>query len=106
MLVSPSNPDYPTPDIAGLPRVCCVKCLWKSVSIKLQNLHSCTVYYKHRLKATKLRTTFKFFKFCVAEIRLCVLQTAVGSLQSPDCDTEWMICINVGTGGGLCRKEL
>jgi len=38
MLVSPSNPEYPSPDIAGLPRVCCVKCLCKSVSIKLQNL--------------------------------------------------------------------
>jgi len=35
-----------------------------------------------------------------------VLQTAVGSLQSPDCDTEWIICVNVGTGGGLCRKRI
>jgi len=35
-----------------------------------------------------------------------VLQTAVGSLESPDCDTEWTICINVGTGGGLCRKGI
>jgi hypothetical protein len=33
-----------------------------------------------------------------------VLQTAVASLQSPDCDTEWIICINVATGGVLCRK--
>jgi len=35
-----------------------------------------------------------------------VLQTAVGSLQSPDCDTEWIICVNVGTGWVLCRKEI
>ena len=33
-----------------------------------------------------------------------MLQTAVGSLQSPDCDTEWLIGINVVTGGVLCRK--
>ena len=35
-----------------------------------------------------------------------MLQTAVGSLESPDCDTEWIICVNVGTGGGLCRKGI
>ena len=28
-----------------------------------------------------------------------MLQTAVGSLQSADCDTEWLIGINVVTGG-------
>ena len=26
---------------------------------------------------------------------LCVLQIAVASLQLPDCDTEWKICVNV-----------
>ena len=26
---------------------------------------------------------------------LCVLQTAVASLQLPDCDTEWKIGVNV-----------
>ena len=31
-----------------------------------------------------------------------MLQTAVGSLQSPDCDTEWIIGVNVVTGGVLC----
>jgi len=51
-------------------------------------------------------TTNQLFIFCVAEIRLCVLQTAVGSLQSPDSDTEWIICVNVGTGGGLRRKVI
>ena len=30
-----------------------------------------------------------------------MLQTAVGSLQSPDCDTEWLIGVNVVTGGVL-----
>jgi hypothetical protein len=34
-----------------------------------------------------------------------VLQTVVGPLQSADCDTEWLIGINVVTGGVLCRKE-
>jgi len=40
-----------------------------------------------------------FIQICIAEIRLYVLQTEVGSLQSPDCDTEWIICVNVSTGG-------
>ena len=31
-----------------------------------------------------------------------MLQTAVVSLQSPDCDTEWIIGVNVVTGGVLC----
>ena len=31
-----------------------------------------------------------------------MLQRAVGSLQSPDCDTEWIIGVNVVTGGVLC----
>ena len=31
-----------------------------------------------------------------------MLQTAFGSLQSPDCDTEWIIGVNVVTGGVLC----
>jgi hypothetical protein len=35
-----------------------------------------------------------------------VLQIAVGSLQSADCDTEWLIDINVVTGGILCRKKI
>jgi len=58
------------------------------------------------MKATKLRTTLQLFRFCVAEIRLCVLQTAVASLQSADCDTEWLIGINVVTGGALCTKGI
>jgi len=37
---------------------------------------------------------------------LCVLQTAVASLQSPDCDTEWIIGVNVVTGGVLCGKVI
>ena len=31
-----------------------------------------------------------------------MLQTAVGSLQSPDCDTELIIGVNVVTGVVLC----
>ena len=34
--------------------------------------------------------------------KCCVLQTAVASLQSPDCDTEWLIGINVV----CCRQQL
>jgi hypothetical protein len=34
-----------------------------------------------------------------------VLQRAVGCLQSADCDTEWLIGINVGSGGFLCAAE-
>ena len=39
---------------------------------------------------------------------LCVLQAAVGSLQSTDCYTEWIIGGNVVTGVVFvcCRKEL
>ena len=37
---------------------------------------------------------------------LCVLQRAVVSLQSPDCDTEWTIGVNVETGGVLCGKVI
>ena len=36
---------------------------------------------------------------------MCVLQTAVGSLQSPDCDTEWIVGVNVVTGGVLCVPQ-
>jgi hypothetical protein len=36
------------------------------------------------------------------EILLRVLQTAVASLQSPDCGTEWLIGINVV----CCRQQL
>ena len=35
-----------------------------------------------------------------------MLQTAVGSLGSADCDTEWLICVNVVTGGVLCRNVI
>ena len=35
----------------------------------------------------------------------CVLQTAVGSLQSTDFVTEWLIVINVVTGGFLCAAD-
>jgi hypothetical protein len=34
--------------------------------------------------------------------KCCVLQTAVASLQSADCDTEWLIGINVV----CCRQQL
>ena len=33
---------------------------------------------------------------------MCVLQTAIASLQSPDCNIEWIIGVNVVTGGVLC----
>jgi hypothetical protein len=39
-------------------------------------------------------------------VALCVLQTAVASLQSPDCDTEWLICINVAAGVVCVEKDL
>jgi hypothetical protein len=36
---------------------------------------------------------------CAADSRnLCVLLIVVASLHSPDCDTDWLICINVATG--------
>ena len=54
----------------------------------------------------KIHTTLQLSRFCVAAIHLCVLQTAVASLQSADCDTEWLIGINVVTGGVLCRKRI
>ena len=41
----------------------------------------------------------------VDAICLCVLQTAVASLQSADCGTEWLICVNVVTEGVLWRKQ-
>ena len=62
--------------------------------------------YNISTKAYKNSYTNFVIQICVAEISLCVLQTAVGSLQSPECDTEWIICVNVGTGGGLCRKGI
>ena len=31
-----------------------------------------------------------------------MLHTAVASLQSPDCDTEWIIGVNVMTGWVFC----
>ena len=34
-----------------------------------------------------------------------MLQTAVGSLQWTDCDTEWLIGINVVTGVVLCAAD-
>ena len=34
-----------------------------------------------------------------------MLQTAVRSLQSPDCDTEWIGGVNVVTGGVLCAAD-
>ena len=35
----------------------------------------------------------------------CLLQTAVVSLECADCDTEWLIGINVVTGGVLCAAD-
>ena len=51
-------------------------------------------------------TALQLFTFSVAAIRYCVLQTAVASLQSADCDTEWLIGINIVTGGVLCTKGI
>jgi len=68
--------------------------------------------YNVSTNATKNLYNNSGIKICIGEIifvaetRLFVLQTGGGSLQSPDCDTEWIICINVGTGGGLCRKGI
>jgi len=33
-----------------------------------------------------------------------VLQIAIASLQSPDCDTEWMLGIIIATGSIRCRN--
>jgi len=57
------------------------------------------------LSRLTIRTTVRLFKFCVAEIRLCVLQTAAVYLQSLDCDTEWLIGINVANGGVCVEKK-
>ena len=57
-----------------------------------------TILRKH----LTISTTHHLCRFCIAAISLCVLQTAAGSLQSPDCDTEWIIGVNVVTGGVLC----
>ena len=34
-----------------------------------------------------------------------MLQTAVVSLESADCDTEWLVGINVVSGGVLCASD-
>ena len=34
-----------------------------------------------------------------------MLQTAVGSLQSADCNTDWLIGIKVVSGVDLCAAE-
>ena len=34
-----------------------------------------------------------------------MLQTAVGSLEPADCDTKWLIGINVVTAGVLCAAD-
>jgi hypothetical protein len=34
------------------------------------------------------------------------MQTAVASIQSPNCDTEWLICVNAETGGFLCSEGI
>ena len=34
-----------------------------------------------------------------------MLQTAVGSLESADFDTEWLLGINVVFGGVLCASD-
>ena len=64
------------------------------------------VAFRNFAKASTISTTLQLFTFCVAAVRLCVLQTAVASLQSADCDTEWLIGINVVTGGVLCTKGI
>jgi hypothetical protein len=56
-------------------------------------------------KHITIHTILQLFRFCVAEICLCVLQTAFGSFQSADCDTEWLIGINVVTGVFLCAAD-
>jgi hypothetical protein len=61
-----------------------------------------TILRKH----LTIHKTLQLFTFCVAATRLCVLQTAVASLQSPDCDIEWLVGVNVVTGGVLCRRGI
>ena len=54
------------------------------------------------MKSNKLRKRLQLFRISVAEICLWVLQTAVASIQSTDCDTEWLTGINVV----CCREQL
>jgi len=100
-----TNPYSPSPHKDRLPTDRSVYSTWKSLSINVQCFSSFTIHCQHRIMycrtRPKIRTTIQLFIFCIAEIRLCVLHTAVGSLQSPDWDTEWIICVNVGTGGGF-----
>ena len=104
---------------------------WQSLNFKVQRLffwkiycQHCTVYRRTRLN---IRTTNWLLTFlctcnmfvCAADsscfftvtglwywvadwYKCCVLQAAVASLQSPDCDTEWLIGINVV----CCRQQL
>ena len=63
------------------------------------------VAFHNFAKTTNNPYSLSIIQICVAAIRLCVLQTAVGSLQLADCDTEWLIGINVVTGGVLCAAD-
>ena len=64
-----------------------------------------TVAFGNFWNAQNFWTTIQLRRFCVAKTRLGVLQRAVGSLQLVDCDTEWLIGINVVTGGVLCAAD-
>ena len=74
------------------PKILKYQISWKSVRCDL----SCSMRTDRRTEMTKLIVAFSNFAkaannsyspsafiFCVAEIRLCVLQTSVASLQSP-----------------------
>jgi hypothetical protein len=78
----------------------------QSVSLAIQRLFLLKIYCQQRSvyqrKRTNIRTTHWLFTFCVFSVGLGVLQAAVASLQSPDCDTEWLIGINVV----CCRQQL
>jgi hypothetical protein len=65
-------------------------------------------------KPLTIRTNLQLCRIFVCEICLCVLQTAVGlcvlqtafgSLQSADCDTEWLIGVNLQLEGFCVEKE-
>ena len=80
--------------------ICCMR------TDRRKDMTNLIAYFGSFAKAANNFYNIELFTFCVAEIRLCVLQTAVASLQSADCDTEWLIGINLVTGGVLCTKGI
>ena len=91
---------------------------WKSVQCDL----SCSVRTDRRAEITMLIVAFRNFAkapnnscspsafiFCVAEIRLCAADISfffTVTVWWLNCDTEWLICMNVVPGWFLIWKSL